>query len=278
MEDVKASPVERAIGLSLLAIGSVTLIDSLQVLQNGVLNLDSLVHTEISGGGSSAGQIKVSNGGVGMICDPDYAVDDFALGSSRALSSDLSDGRRAVRGSEVGAELRKRVRSIAARITAQSRDGALLVAGSTDPLKYRNNADLAAERAKVVRDELYRALGTTQAARTPRTILLANEVMVFPDANSGPADSPVSNGLARMLFGPKEVAGRTVVICLLEPRPHQVETFGGGESGSAIGTSYLQGVAVGLITMAATAGVALAIGILAWRALRGRMKPPSRPD
>lgn len=270
----KPGTLERAAGLTLLAIGGITLIDSLHVFENGVLNLDSLIHTEITGEPGPSGRTMVSNGGVGMVCDPSWAIDDFAVGWSRHLGKDASDGGRRDEPEGVGKELGDKVRTIAASITSQSHGGTLLVAGSTDPLQFykrpiRYNANLAATRAGVVQAELAEAF---RVAGVPRNIILANEVMTFADSRSGPPDPLISNGLARMLFGPNERSGRTVVVCLLEPRPHVVETSPGGSGGGGIASSYLQGVAVGMAAMAGTFGAAIVIGLLAWRAIRGYLQ------
>jgi hypothetical protein len=225
-----ANPAEKAVGIALISGGSFAVIKSLNVFENGAINFDSFIHSEFTGSGAPG--LVVSDGGVGMACDPRWSIDDFAIGWSRHLGKDLSSGGRKLEPPTTGSELGDRIAQVAKLITDEGREGTLIVIGSTDPLKFYNkpihyNADLAQDRAQEVKQGLEQAFATLSKG-PPRKIIVANEALTYTDKKDPPPDVAVSNGLARLLFGPGETSGRSALICVMEARPHRIEAGGVG--------------------------------------------------
>lgn len=242
----------KAAGITLFSAGGVAIGKDAHIFDNGVVNIDSLVHLELGGQSSST---KISDGGAALNCNPRWSIGPFALNKNNYLEKDQAPATDA--GS--GKDLALRAQEVAKTIKAEAPSGPLLLLGSTDPLTKREanyNVGLAADRALKVQSLLQEHFGTE------RSVMLGNDELRQNVPDDG--KTTVGNGLARMIFGREETSGRSVMVCVLEPQPHKVET---GIAASA-GTNFLAGLSFG-----AGLFVILAIAVAAWSAWKNRADP-----
>jgi hypothetical protein len=195
-------------GITLFALGGVTVFKEMHILEHGDFHFDSLVHTQLTGGET---RTEVHDRGVDLTCNSLWTIKTFFPGSSGGIAPDklqpLDHGHEGP-----GPALVSRVQTLAKDLQKQAPQGEVLVLGTTDPAEFRdrngpaNNATLAFERATQVKSLLVQDLGGQPA----RSVTVANDKMGGFD--------PKNDGLARMMFGGSEISDRSALVCVLEPR------------------------------------------------------------
>ena len=185
-----AAEIAKAGGVTLVLLGSVSIIKEVHVLERGAINFDSLIHTQLGG---APARTTVSDGGIDLACDPRWAINDFHRSFSTRIGSDLRLERPPPGGEPAQPQLRAQVQTVADALRQEARSGDVLLVGSTDDKSFlgteRNNAGLALERATQVQALLQAALPKD------RNVLIANDRMTDGSLAGG--------GLARALFGAK---------------------------------------------------------------------------
>jgi hypothetical protein len=248
-----------AAGLTLASLGGFTVLKELHVLEHGEFHFDSLVHTELGGG---ATRTEVSDRGVELNCKTDLAITHFRESSSGAIEPDLRQpapiGKEAA-----GPALTAQVLKVAQQIDAQWPVGEVLVLGSTDPLSFHDktagdNAALAKARAEQVAALLRKDLG----GAAPRQVTVANDRLGGGDPQTG---------LARLLFGGKEAADRSVAVCLMEPRAPSVTVSAAAASPHG-GLTFLGGLSAGLAIALVLTLIAVILGEGVWGWLKEKLK------
>lgn len=214
--DPDLNAAAKAGGFTFLTISGLTIIKEFHVLDQGVVNLDSLFHMQLPPG---APTVKVSEGGVALNCDQDWMIGPFAVASPILLDAGGADARGPAGD---GAALAAKVASVAAKIAKAAPAGDILLIGSGDDRQSRaRNVELAQQRADNVGGLLNDALHTLQPQAT-RQILYGNKALSYMKSGVQANDLVATDGLARLLYGPGEASSRSVQLCVLMPQARGV--------------------------------------------------------
>jgi hypothetical protein len=189
-----------ALGLAALA-KEMTLIKDLTLIK--AEKADSLVRMQFAGGGEAPSVTAVA-GPLDVECRPEWQVGDFTTGWSHHLGEAWLKGGAPGEGDDIDPRFAREAARVANSIADYRPNPAVMLIGSTDPRQFRlaprYNADLAASRARALRDQMTPSLKARGHPGQAAQMFVLNDL--------------VSGGVARPLIGLAEKdAGRSVIAC-----------------------------------------------------------------